>query len=80
MRVSYNQALHHFAYSHAFTGLSQQGLGVDGAVTIIDYKCSFMDNGRMCGVTADWAYTALLRARDMNQLYEFVGEIDERKV
>ena len=43
-----------------------------------------MDNGRMCGVTAEWAYTALSRARDMNQLYVFVGklgdEVGEREI
>jgi hypothetical protein len=84
LRVPFSQALHHLAYSHAFTGHSQQGLSVDGAVTIFDYKCSFEKDGRQCGVTAEWAYTALSRARDLDLLYVFVGklgdDVDEREV
>jgi hypothetical protein len=79
VRVPLAQALHHLAYAHASTGHSQQGLSMDGAVTIFDYQCTWEADGRLCGVSPEWVYTALSRARDMSQVYVFVGALGGTK-
>ena len=77
LKVSFNQAAHHLAYTHAYTGHSFQGLSVSGSITIFDHSFSFVDeDGRPCGVTAEWAYTALSRARDMSEVYYYMGPCD----
>ena len=84
VNISTVQAVSNLSYAHAFTGHSQQGLSIDGPVTIFDAFYSFFVDGRPFGITAEWVYTALSRARDMDQLYVFVGklgdEVGEREV
>jgi hypothetical protein len=76
VRVTLAQALQCFSYSHAFTGHAQQGMSVDGAVTIFDHNVSWLSSdGEVCGVNAQWVYTALSRARDLEKLYVFVGAL-----
>ncbi len=84
VNISTVQAVSNLSYAHAFTGHSQQGLSIDGPVTIFDAFYSFFADGRPIGITAEWVYTALSRARNMDQLYVFVGklgnEVGEREV
>ena len=76
VRITLAQALQYFSYSHAFTGHAQQGMSVDGAVTIFDHRVSWLsDDGAVCGVNAQWVYTALSRARNLEKLYVFVGAL-----
>ena len=68
----------HFSFAHASTGHSQQGLTIDGAVTVFDASFSWLSDGQRCGVTANWMYTALSRVRNMSELYMFVGHLPPR--
>jgi hypothetical protein len=76
VRITHAQALHNFSYAHAFTGHAQQGMSVDGPVTIFDYASSWLHNGKVCGVNAQWVYTALSRARNMQEVYVYVGALE----
>jgi hypothetical protein len=71
--------VHHLSYAHAFTGHSQQGVSADDAVVIFDHWLSFVDSvtHKRCGVTPEWAYTALSRVRDMSKLYVYVGSLKD---
>ena len=66
-------ALAHFSYAHAFTGHSQQGVSVDGAVTVFDAHYSWREGDEWHGVTASWVYTALSRARDLSLVHVYTG-------
>ena len=75
-RIAHGQALAHFSYSHAFTGHAQQGMSAEGPITIFDCRESWQgSDGVRCGVNANWVYTALSRARNMQDVYVFVGEL-----
>ena len=76
VRVTHAQALRCFSYSHAFTGHAQQGMSVDGAVTIFDHGVTWLgSDGVECGVNAQWVYTALSRARHLGKVHVFVGAL-----
>ena len=75
VRITHAQALQHFSYSHAFTGHAQQGMSVGGPITIFDYSFSSSHDGVACGIGANWVYTALSRARNMQEVYVYVGTL-----
>ena len=79
VRVPHAQALTNLAYAHASTGHSFQGMSIDGPVIIFDHDFSLTIGKHTIGLTPEWVYTAISRARDMSELYVYVGTQEDAR-